>query len=381
MRKPQHIGLNAVFLRPKMGGHEAYVRYLIPELMALRPDWRFTLFVNSEGRDHLAHEPWSQSLTFVTHPLLGARYLTAISEATLLSRLAARADLDLLHSLAMTGPLRSPVPHVVTVPDLIWLHYPRSIGLLTSLTWRALVPAVARRADRVIAVSEATRADIVTSFKVPVEKIDVALHGPGEDPVADPTPEPELRTRYDLGTGPIVFAASSKRKHKNLMRLVHAIKPVRERFPDVVLVMPGSPTPHEAELIEAADRLGVRQNVRFPGFVDAQELEAFYRCSACFVYPSLCEGFGLPLLEAMRRNAPVACSNVSSLPEVAGDAARYFDPTSVDEIATAVIDLLTDVDLTRRLVAAGQARYAQFSWQAAAEATIASYERAVVGSK
>lgn len=376
MPRQRHIGINAVFLRPKMGGMTAYVRYLIPELIALRPDWRFTLFVNGEGCDYLAAEPWSQTVTFATYPLLGARYLTALSETTLLTHLANKRRIDLLHSLAMTGPLVLKAPHIVTVPDLIWLHEHGSTGRATNLIWRTLVPLVARRADRVITISDASRRDIADNFKVRTEMIDVTLLGPGEAPAADPTPEGELRNHYHLGNGPIVFTTAARRAYKNPMRLLQAMEPVSKRFPDVMLVIPGTSSEYEQALKETAARLGITANVSFPSFLSTQDLEAFYRCANCFVYPSLREGFGLPVLEAMRRDVPVACSNISSLPEVAGDAARYFDPYSSSDIASAVLELLADPHLRARLITAGRTQSERFTWRKTAEATIASYERA-----
>jgi glycosyltransferase involved in cell wall biosynthesis len=371
------VGINAVFLRPRMGGLETYVRSLIPELVRLRPDVRFSLFVNSEGREYLAHEPWLHAVDVVTHPLLGRRWLTALSELTLLGELARRRRLDLLHSVAMVGPLRVAAPHVVLVGDLIWLHDPESTGPVTATLWRTIVPAVARRADRVLTFSEATRRDLAEQLGLSPEKVDVVPLGFGAEDSTEPTPESELRSRLLLGDGPVVLTVSAKRTHKNLLRLVRAFASVRERVPDAVLVLPGNPTRHEEELKAEAVALGLANAVRFPVYVDAADLEGLYRISSIFVFPSLREGFGLPILEAMRRRVPVACSNVSSLPEVGGEGVRYFDPLDVADIAGAVTEVLTDADLARRLVDAGSARVETFTWTRAAEGTLESYERAL----
>ena len=147
-----------------------------------------------------------------------------------------------------------------------------------------------------------------------------------------------------------------------------------------VLVLPGYPTPHEIELRRRAEQLGVAGDVRFLGWIDPDELEGFYRAAACFVFPSLHEGFGLPVLEAMARGVPVACSNRSSLPEIAGDAAVTFDPERVEEIARALETLIVDPALAQRLREAGRQRAAQFSWARTARLTLASYERALARS-
>jgi glycosyltransferase involved in cell wall biosynthesis len=174
----------------------------------------------------------------------------------------------------------------------------------------------------------------------------------------------------------VVLSVSAKRPHKNLPRLLRAIAAIpAERRP--ALVIPGYPTPHEAELRALAGELGIGGQVAFPAWVSAEDLEGLYALAACFVFPSLYEGFGLPVLEAMRRGVPVATSDRSSLPEVAGDAALYFDPTDVDAIRGAVERLLGEPRTAERLVAAGRERAAAFTWERTAALTLASYERAL----
>jgi glycosyltransferase involved in cell wall biosynthesis len=380
MGRLEHVGLNAVFLRPRFGGLETYVRSLVPEIVAARPGLRLTLFVNPEEREYLAGAPWLDGVSVVSHPLIGRRYTSAMSELALMGPLAARHGVDLLHSLAMTGPLRTRMPHVVNVHDLIWWRVPDSAERATTLVWRAAVPPVARRADRVITLSRATRDDVVELLRVPPERIDVVHLGSGFEP-APAEPEDEVRRRLALGDGPVVLAVSAKRTHKNLIRLVRAMRRVRERFPGAVLVIPGNPTPHEQEIRAEAERIGLSDAVRLPPYARPGELETLYALCAVSVFPSLIEGFGLPLLEAMLRGVPVACSNVSALPEVAGDAARYFDPYDEASIAQALIDVIGDEALRARLGEAGRARAAGFSWRATAEGTLESWERALAGRR
>jgi glycosyltransferase involved in cell wall biosynthesis len=375
--KLSRVGINAVFLRPRMGGLETYVRSLVPELVRLRPEVRFLLFLNQEGSEYLAGEPWLEEVDVVTHPLLGRRWLTALSELTLLGELAGRRRLDLVHSVAMIGPLRLRPAHVVLVGDLIWLHDPESTGPVTATLWKTVVPLVARRADRLLTFSEATRDDLVQQLGLAREKIDVVPLGHGTGELAEPTPEDELRRRVGLGEDKVVLSVSAKRTHKNLRRLVRAFARVRECVPGTVLVLPGNPTRHEEELKAEAAALGLADAVRFLDYVGAADLEGLYRISSVFVFPSLLEGFGLPILEAMRRGIPVVSSNASSLPEVGGEAVRYFDPLDVDAMAAALTAVLTDEELARSLVEAGRGRAASFTWERAAEETLDSYERAL----
>jgi glycosyltransferase involved in cell wall biosynthesis len=176
-----------------------------------------------------------------------------------------------------------------------------------------------------------------------------------------------------------VLSVSAKRPHKNVARLLYAIAAIApERRP--ALVVPGYPTPHEDELRELSVRLGVDGSVRLPGWLPAADLEGLYQAAACVVFPSLYEGFGLPVLEAMARGVPVACSTSSSLPEVAGDAALLFDPESVNAIRDAIERLLGDERLATRLRKAGLERAATYTWERTAELTAACYRRALASA-
>src|SRR5205814_2277124 len=191
---------------------------------------------------------------------------------------------------------------------------------LRSLGMRILVSLAARRSDRVIADSESTRDDLVRLLGVAPERIDVAPLGLGTTAAVEPMDEPELRARHDLDGRRLLLSVSAKRPHKNLMRLLDALARIPgERRP--ILMLPGYPTPHEQELRRRAIELGVERDTRLVGWVSPSELEGMYAAADCFVFPSLYEGFGMPVLEAMSREVPVACSDRASLREVAGLAA------------------------------------------------------------
>jgi len=372
-----HVGLNLVFLVPgRTGGMEVYARELIPALVAAAPEVRFTAFVNREAAQ--AGGPWGEHVAAVEVPVHATNRLEWVrGEQALLPRLAARAGVDVLHSLGSTAPGWGSFARVVTVHDLIYRHYPEAHFGLRTLGMRVLVPLAARRADRVIADSRATRDDLVALLGVPPGRIDVVPLGLGAEP-GPGTPEPQLRTRLGLGSRRVLLSVSAKRPHKNLMRLLEALA----RIPGArrpVLVLPGYRTEHEAELRARAGALGIAADVVFLEWLSAEDLEGLYGLAAAFVFPSLYEGFGLPVLEAMARGVPVACSDRSSLPEVAGDAALLFDPERPEEIAAAVERLLVDPGLAARLREAGRARAAAFTWSATARATLRSYRRACPG--
>jgi len=208
------------------------------------------------------------------------------------------------------------------------------------------------------------------------ECVDVVPLGFGSQRRAAPMPERELRARLEIGERRVVLSLSAKRPHKNLLALIDAFAalPAEDR---PALILPGYATAHEAELRERARTLGLAEEVRFPAWLGAAELEGLWAMARVFVFPSLYEGFGLPVLEAMARGVPVACSDASSLPEVAGDAALLFDPRDRGAIQRALERLLGDALLRETLRARGLERAREFTWERSASLTLESYRRAL----
>lgn len=372
-----HVGLNLVYLVPgETGGTEVVARELLPALVAAADGAvRFTAFVNREAASATGG-PWQELMDWVTVPVAATNRVQWVrGEQLLLPRLAARAGVDVLHSLANTGPARGRFARVVTIHDLIHRFHPDTHGGLKAKGMAMLVPLAARRSHRVMADSASTADDLVRELRVPRAKIDVVPLGVGATARATPVDAARLRADHALGERPIVLTVAAKRPHKNLPRLLEAIALIApERRP--VLVVPGYGTAfHDAELGALVDRLGVAGDVRLLGWVPDAELEGLYAAAALFAFPSLYEGFGLPVLEAMARGVPVACSDRGSLREVAGDAARRFDPERPDAIAAAIAAVLDDPAEAERLRAAGRAQAARFTWEATARATLASYAR------
>lgn len=372
-----HVAINALFLRPPMGGLELYLRRLIGELVA-RPDApRLTIYVGSEAHAALRQETWASAVDLVHARRLGAPGVRSFSELLALGAAADRAGADVIHSVAMTGPLRSRARRVVTVADTTWLTHPTE-GSLTHALWRRIIPLVARRADEVIAISDTSRADIEHHLGVPSAHLTTTTLGSGTAPVAHPTPESELRARLALDDAPFVLNVGQRGGHRNLLRLIDAMALVREQVPGARLVLPGYSSPElDAPLRARAAELGIADALSFPGFVSDEELDGLYRAATAFAMPSLTEGFGLPVLEAMQRGTPVACTQASAPAEVGGDAAITFDPLRPDDIAAALLRLLTDSELRTRLSAHGLQRAERYTWSACAEQTMAVYRRAL----
>ena len=364
-----HVGLNLVFLVPgETGGMEVYARELI---RALAPSVRLTAFVGEEARG------WS-GLDEVVAPVRASRRVDWVrGEQQHLPRLARRAGVDLVHSLASTGPAWGSFRRVTTVHDLIYRIHPEAHFGMRSLGMRVLVPLAVRRSHRVIAVSRSTRDDLVRLLGVDPERVDVVYNGLGSPPRPEiALPEAEVRARHGLGDRRLVLSTSAKRPHKNLVLLLEALARMpSDRRP--VAVLAGYRTPYEDELRARAHALGLDGDVRFTDWVADDELEGLYATATCLVFPSLYEGFGLPVLEAMARGVPVACSDRSSLPELAAGAALMFDPGDTAAAAAALERLVGDPAERERLAAAGRERARTFTWERAAAETAAVYERAL----
>jgi glycosyltransferase involved in cell wall biosynthesis len=378
----RRVGLNALYLLPgRVGGSEVYALELTRALARQRTDVEFVLFCGREAADALRQGPWPANVVIWRLPVTVAnKPLRVGAELLLLPVAARRAQVDLLHSLGTTSPLVAGVPSVVTILDLIYEHFPTTFSRLALLGLKALVGPGATNADRVIAISQAVKDDVVERLGVPADRVDVVHLGFGMQRAAAPTPEAELRSRLGLEQARVVLCVSAALAHKNLDRLIRAFARLEPASADLRLVIAGHPGRETERLVAVAHEAGVVDRVTLTGWISDRDLEGLYALTACCAYPSLHEGFGLPVLEAMARGVPIACSRATSLPEVAGDAAELFDPLDVDAIASAIGRLLHDPDRAASLLARGHARAASFTWERCAAGVLASYQR-VLGSR
>jgi glycosyltransferase involved in cell wall biosynthesis len=272
----------------------------------------------------------------------------------------------LFHAPHYVLPPLVPCKSVVTIHDCIHLMFPQYLPNRLALNYaRTSIAMAARRATRVMTVSETSKRDIIKFFGTPAEKIDVIYNAyderlgdaPGDEVIS------RVRERYQLQEDFILYAGNVK-PHKNLERLIDAFHLVRQRGLDhVKLVMIGDDISKYAALRRAVHQHQLHKYVRFLGYMPEGTLAALYRLASVFVVPSLYEGFGLPPLEAMASGTPVVTSNVSSLPEVAGDAAVLVDPYDPAAIADGICRVLSDEALAADMRARGLARARQFSWE------------------
>lgn len=369
------VGFNLLYLVPGAGGAGTYARELLPALLEAEPGIRLTAFVTTGVPDSVVQASWAREVEWVRYDVDPASRRALVTQMVEIPAAAARRHLDVLHSPANIGVLRTiRSANVVTLLDLIWLHPDTTpLGPRERLRAKLLFTRCARAADRVLAISAATKRDLVETLRLDPARIDVTPLAVREEPVA-PTPEDELRRRLGLGDAPFLLSVAQKQRHKNLQALIRAL-------PDldggVQLVLAGAPGGHERELRSLAAQLGVAERIRFVDWLPDADLAGLYSSAAAFALPSLIEGFGLPVLEAMRHGIPVACSDRSAVSEVANDAALLFDPLDQTAVTEALRRVLADETTRRRLVERGRRRADEFSWRRTAVETLQSYRRAI----
>jgi len=283
---------------------------------------------------------------------------------------------DLFHAPHYVLPAGVPCRSVVTIHDCIHLMFPQYLPNRMAYAYaRASMWAAARRSDCILTVSEASKRDILHFFNVPPEKIVVVYNAIDDHFWATPPDEDvaRVRERYQLDHQFVLYVGNIK-PHKNLVRLIESFAEFRQTgFDDVKLLIIGDEISKLPALRRAVHRHKLHKHVRFLGYVSEQTLAILYRLAAVFVFPSLYEGFGLPPLEAMASGTPVVTSNVSSLPEVAGDAAVLVDPYDTDSIVDGLRRVVGDPGLAADLRARGLLRAREFSWERSVERTLQVY--------
>lgn len=362
--------LNLLYLDPgRTGGMEVVARHLLPALLRAAPaDWSFEAIVNTRG--NRADGPWQDIPRHTIDVDVAHRVHWVRAELLAVPRVAKRAGADLIHSLGNTGPLWSKAPRSVTIHDLIHHRVPQHDK--NSWAARTIVGKTAKRAQRIIVPATQTKDDLVDVLGIPASRIDVVHNGVAA-PTTEPTSADELRARHRLGDRPLVLSPSARQPHKNLDRLLeaHALLPA----PRPLLVLPGYETKSDDVLHQRTRELGIDGDVAWLGWVTDADLEGLYAESRLLVFPSLYEGFGLPVAEAMLRGLPVACSDRGSLAEIAGEAALIFDPEQPQAIADAVQRLVSDHALRERLIPAGREQASRFTWEAAAHGYLRSFSQ------
>ncbi len=375
-RRPTRVALNAQLLSLsasyRSAGISGYIYHLLDALPAAASDFQFTAFTG-EGR---WRPPAGMEAAFTRGPL--ERPAARIAWEQLAQPVAlARRRPDLLHALAYVAPAAWPGPTVVTVLDLSFILYPERFRPLNRLYLRVFTRLSARRARRVIAISESTRRDAERLLGLPAGKVQTVYCG------VDAAFQPQsagrtaaFRRSKGLPERFVLFLGTLEPR-KNIVGLLDAYADARARGATPPLVIAGAKGWYYDEVFRRVEALGLRESVHFAGFAPAQELPLWYSAAEVFVYPSLYEGFGLPVLEAMACGTPVITSDCSSLPEVVGSAGVTVSPTDRLALAEALRQLLDDEERRAALGEQGRLRAARFSWERAAAETVAVYRQAL----
>lgn len=367
-----HVALNAHLLYGgasyRSAGIHQYIHHLLRHLPAAAPDFDLTVFVGA-GQPDLPAGCLQRSRWPTQRPLIRILWEQLAQPVAL-----ARARPDLAHGLAFALPLAYAGPAVVTIYDLSFWWLPERFPPAQRLYLRAITAHAARRAARVLAISESGRADIAGRLGVPLERIDVAY--PGVDDRFRPLPPAQVadfRAQRGLPSRFVLYLGTLEPR-KNLGTLVTAFARLRAAQPGLGLVIAGARGWGYRSLFQQVEALGLQSAVLFPGFVPADELPLWYNAAAAFAYPSSLEGFGMPVVEALACGRPVVTSDVSSLPEAAGDAALRVPPQDAAALEQALAQALAP---GTALGAAGPAQAARFTWPAAAARTAETYRKAL----
>jgi glycosyltransferase involved in cell wall biosynthesis len=283
--------------------------------------------------------------------------------------------IDVMHSLHYTHPLLSPCPRVVTIHDLTFLLFPELHTFARKLVMPFFIHRAIKNAQGLIFISEATRNDAYKLATTPLRPLcRVIPHGvhPEEFNATALNVSEKVLQKFSL-IAPFILFVGTIEPRKNLLRLIDSFDRISREYPQLLLVIAGKAGWNFEEIFVAIRESVNRGKIRYLGFVSDPEKKVLLSRCEVLIYPSLYEGFGLPVLEAMASGAPVITSNISSLPEVAGDAAFLVNPNSTEEMVDALRMILASADLRRALAAAGRCRAAEFSWRRTAQLTFDFY--------
>lgn len=361
------IGLNILYLIPgTFGGTETYAAGLLHGLAQVGNNYEFVVFVNRESANWPI--PQATNIARVICPVAasnrGHRYLF---EQLCLPRMLKKHEVDVVHSLGYVGPLWTPCPAVVTVHDLNYLVIGHNMSFHKRYCLRFFSVQAAKRAKTVITISNESKLAICNRLRIHPEKVVVTLAGPRwKDNYISQDAVNKIKASYGI-SGPYLVAFGGGALHKNIPRLLQAFAKMKKELSHKLVLIGCLPTD-----VNPGELSG---DIISTGYVPAEHILPLLSDAEIFVLPSLYEGFGLPVLEAQQAGVPVVCSTAGSLPEVAGEAAVFFDPYSVEDMADKIARVVGNKVLQEELRLKGLINVQRFSWEKTARETMAVYER------
>lgn len=369
------IGINALFWLPgQTGGSEVYLLELLRVWHETRAD-EVVVFSSPAGAQRLrAFDRWRHVVVPYRETSRADRIIADQARLPLALR---DQRLDVLFSPGNLAPLASRLPQVVTVLDLQHRHFPQYFNWKRRAVRNALIPLSARRAARVIAISQATADDLTRFLHIPPEKVDITYLGVDQALSRLPRAAIEaVRAKYELPER-FVFLPAKTFPHKNHITLLEALALLRDRGLRLPLILTGGADVAHEQVRQRLRDLALTDQVRHLGYVSYGEVTALYHLATILAYPSSFEGFGLPVLEAMVCGCPVVTANKMSLAEIVSDAALTVEPTDAGALADAIERLWRDDILREQLIARGRDWSARFTWERCAAETYAVLEKAV----
>jgi len=359
------IGLNLLYLIPCIvGGTETYAAGLLHGLARLGNQNEFVIFVNKECAEWPI--PQATNFTRVICPVVAIkRSRRYFFEQFRLPSMLKKYEIDVVHSLGYVGPLWIPCLAVVTVPDLNYLAIGQTMPLgKRYLLWLFSVHAI-KRAKTVITISSFSKNVICNKLKIQPEKVVVTYLGPRwKDNFTSQDVVSKVKASYGI-SGHYLAAFGGEALHKNIPRLLQAFVELKKELPHKLVLI--GHLPHNVKLGE------LPEDIIATGYVPAEHVLPLLMGAELFVLPSLYEGFGLPVLEAQQAGVPVVCSTAGSLPEVAGEAAVFFNPYSIADMAEKIVAVASNPGLRNELRQKGLANVQRFSWDQTARETLAVY--------
>jgi len=380
------IGINARCIQTENSGLANYTINLLINLLAVSPTEEYYLFSPRQEKHLLlndflsndligdrCHEVLSWPITLRSGSLV-SQLLKVFWEKLYLTHELNQHQVDLLHDPSFSLPFNYHKPKILTIHDLSFLRFPAAFTARTYLYHKFFLGKVVNMADSIIAVSESVKRDILEFYKKQENKIKVIYEGVNELYLKpDDCGIFQEKVNKLVNSKPYILSVSAMNPRKNIPNIIRAFSALSSKHKDLQLVLVGRKAWGCGEIDKTVNELSLGDRIIFTGYIDDNMLKCLYKSALVFLYPSLYEGFGLPLLEAMACGAPVITSNISSMPEIVGQAGIFVDPHSYDQIADAIDSVAVNGAMRKELILLGKERVKCFSWRKAAEQTLAAY--------
>lgn len=368
------IGIDSRMYSPKFTGIGRYVKELVEHITRLDEENEYVLFFNED--EYSQYMPPSPRVS--KRRVKAAHY--SLSEQTGFTKALNSEELDLVHFTHFNAPVLYQKPSIVTIHDLTLSKFADEdgAGVLKKFGYQVTIKNIIKKAKRIITVSQNTKEDAIKYLGASVDKLKVIYEGIGSEfkPITDTKALELVKQKYGI-TKPFFLYIGAWRKHKNLLQLIKAFNLFKNSHGlDFQLVIAGKgKEDYTATVMKTIQEFGLRGHIVTPGYIEETDLPALYSAATALLFPSLYEGFGLPILEAMACGTPTALANISSLPEIAGqENAIYFDPNSMEQMAAVIFRFATEDKLREDLKGKGLERVKHFSWEKMATETLALYK-------